>query len=159
MSLRTATASDAETLAAIQEAASRAAVPHVYPPDRYPFPTDAVRERWRRFTESGGWAAIGDGGFVAIAGEWLEAIYVLPEAWGSGLADTLHDAAVTELRSRGVERARLWVLERNERARRFYERHAWRADGTSRVVEFPPNPIDLGYTLDLLQIDTGRAAA
>jgi RimJ/RimL family protein N-acetyltransferase len=41
------------------------------------------------------------------------------------------------------------VLEENGRARRFYERLGWRADGTSRVVEFPPNPTDLGYSLEL----------
>jgi putative acetyltransferase len=148
--VRAATAADAATLAAIQEEASRAGVPHVYPPALYPFPTEAVRERWRRYTEAGGWALLaGDDGFVAVAEPWLEAIYVRPAAWGSGLAGELHDAAVEELRARGVDRARLWVLERNDRARRFYERRGWQPDGTSRVVEFPPHPLDLGYALDL----------
>jgi GNAT superfamily N-acetyltransferase len=147
--LRRATAAEAETLAAIQEEASRAGVPHVYPPERFPFPAEAVRERWRRFTEAGGWALLGADGFAAIDPPWLEAIYVRPNAWGTGLAAALHDAAVAELRTRGVTRARLWVLEGNGRARQFYERLGWRADGTTRVVEFPPNPTDLGYSLDL----------
>ncbi len=108
-----------------------------------------MRERWRRFTESGGWAVMSEAGFAAVEGSWLEAVYVSPEAWGTGLADVLHDAALAELRSRGVDRARLWVLEGNVRARRFYERRGWRADGTSRVVEFPPHPTDVGYALDL----------
>jgi GNAT superfamily N-acetyltransferase len=146
---RRATARDAETLAAIQEEASRAAVPHVYPPELYPFPTEAVRERWRRFTAGGGFAVLTDEGFAAVAEPFLEAIYVRPSSWGGGLAAELHDAAIAELRARGVARARLWVLERNPRARRFYERLGWRPDGTSRVVEFPPNPIDLGYALEL----------
>ena len=29
---------------------------------------------------------------------------------------------------------RLWVLRDNARARRFYEGHGWRADGTERVA-------------------------
>jgi GNAT superfamily N-acetyltransferase len=148
--MRRATSADAETLAAIQEEASRAGVPHVYPPELYPFPREAVRDRWRRYTEAGGWAVLaGDDAFVAVDEPWLEAIYVRPAAWGSGVAGALHDAAVAELRARGVERARLWVLERNERARRFYEGRGWQPDGTSRVVEFPPHPVDLGYALDL----------
>jgi GNAT superfamily N-acetyltransferase len=148
--VRRATVADAETLAAIQEEASLAGVSHVYPPELYPFPTEAVGDRWRRYTEAGGWAVLaGDDGFVAVHEPWLEAIYVRPAVWGSGVAGELHDAAVAELRARGVERAQLWVLERNDRARRFYERRGWQPDGTSRVVEFPPHPIDLGYALDL----------
>jgi GNAT superfamily N-acetyltransferase len=149
LSIRRAAAADADLLAAIQEEASRAGVPHVYPPELFPFPVDAVRERWHRFTAAGGWAVLSAEGFAAIEEPWLEALYVRPAAWGSGLADELHRAAVAELRSRGCVRARLWVLEQNGRARRFYERHGWRPDGTSRIVEFPPNPVDLGYALSL----------
>jgi hypothetical protein len=41
------------------------------------------------------------------------------------------------------------VLEHNDRARRFYERLGWAENGTSRVVPFPPKPIDLGYSIVL----------
>jgi hypothetical protein len=40
------------------------------------------------------------------------------------------------------------VLEDNARARRFYERHGWQENGETRVVPFPPNPLDVGYLLD-----------
>jgi len=40
------------------------------------------------------------------------------------------------------------VLEDNARAPRFYERRGWRENGESRVVEYPPEPLDVGYTLD-----------
>jgi GNAT superfamily N-acetyltransferase len=155
VSLRRATSSDAETLAEIQEEASVAGVSHVYPPERFPFPSAAVRDRWRRFTDAGGWAMLSPDGFVAVEEPWLEALYLRPGAWGTRLAVVLHDLAVAELRARGIGEARLWVLERNARARRFYERLGWRADGTSRVVEFPPNPIDLGYTLKLASTAAG----
>ncbi len=153
MSPRRATSEDAALLATIQEEASKAGVPHVYPPTLYPFPREAVQERWRSYTSAGGWAVVTDDGFVAVDGEWLEAMYVLPAAWGSGLADRLHAAALDQLRAHGAVRARLWVLELNGRARRFYERHGWRPDGTSREVEFPPHPTDLGYALDLGSAD------
>jgi GNAT superfamily N-acetyltransferase len=66
-----------------------------------------------------------------------------------GVADALHDDAVEALRAGGVSTGRLWVLEHNARARRFYERHGWRADGTTRVVPFPPHPTDVGYSRSL----------
>ena len=34
----------------------------------------------------------------------------------------------------GVERARLWVLEENRRARRFYERHGFVPTGVSSAL-------------------------
>jgi GNAT superfamily N-acetyltransferase len=138
---------DAELLARIQEEASLAGLAHVYPPERFPFPREAVRARWRAY--EGAYRVVGEDGFVAVAPPWLEALYVKPAAWGSGVADELHAWAVGELRAAGVGTARLWVLEQNLRARRFYERRGWAADGTSRVVEFPPHPLDLGYALAL----------
>jgi len=139
---------DPELLAAIQEAASLAGLAHVYPPERYPFPRREVLERWRSSTDTV-FVAEGGSGFAAVDPPWLDALYVRPESWGTGIAARLHDEAVEVLRAAGVERARLWVLEANVRARRFYERRGWRSDGTTRVVPFPPHPLDLGYSLDL----------
>jgi GNAT superfamily N-acetyltransferase len=137
----------AELLAAIQEDASLAGLAHIYPPERYPFPREAVLERWRASTQL---VFVEDeAGFAAVAPPWLDALYVRPAAWGPGVAARLHDRAVEALRVAGVRRARLWVLEENRRARRFYERRGWILDGTTRVVEFPPNPLDVGYSLDL----------
>ena len=95
-----------------------------------------------------------DDGFVAVDAPWLEAIYVLPDRLGRrARRRAARLPRSTQLRARGATRARLWVLELNGRARSFYERHGWRADGTSRVVEFPPHPTDLGYALDLDSAD------
>jgi hypothetical protein len=52
------------------------------------------------------------------------------------------------VRDRGSAQIHLWVLEENARARRFYERRSWQENGRTRVVPFPPNPLDVGYTLD-----------
>jgi ribosomal protein S18 acetylase RimI-like enzyme len=64
----------------------------------------------------------------------LLAIYVLPEAWGSGTGSALMTSALESLR--GFSSATLWVLEDNPRARRFYEREGWILDGGRREEEF-----------------------
>lgn len=65
---------------------------------------------------------------------WM--INVLPETWGRGVGSRLLDAAATRLGERGYDRAVLWVLEGNDRARAFYEHNGWRHDGTSKVETF-----------------------
>jgi ribosomal protein S18 acetylase RimI-like enzyme len=66
----------------------------------------------------------------------LFAIYVHPDAWGTGAGLALMDASVDWLAARWPE-AVLWVAEENPRARRFYERYGWSA-GTSRIEEVTP---------------------
>jgi GNAT superfamily N-acetyltransferase len=58
------------------------------------------------------------------------AIYLEPDRVGTGLGRELFGHAVDDLRERGFSVVTLWVLETNERARRFYEVAGWRADGT-----------------------------
>ena len=118
----------------MQERASVAALAHIFPPDLYPYPREAVRARWAAALvqpETRALIAVsGDEpvGAACVMDGWLEGFYVVPERWGSGLADELH--------------------EDNVRARRFYERRGWRENGDSRIVEFSPNPLDIGYSLD-----------
>ena len=60
----------------------------------------------------------------------LFALYVRPETAGAGIGRLLLQEAESRLRDLGFTRATLWVLETNERGRRFYERHGWSFDGT-----------------------------
>lgn len=83
-------------------------------------------------------------GVAAIADCWLHGFYVVSERWGTDVALTLHDAALAAMPD--CAEIKLWVLEHNHRARRFYEKRGWRPNGTSRVVEYPPSPLDLGYS-------------
>jgi GNAT superfamily N-acetyltransferase len=153
--IREARPDEAEALAAIQRDASLAALAHIFPPERYPFPIDAVRERWRDALADPAmtvFVAEQDGEAVGVAAcrpEWLDGLYVVPAGWGQGVARRLHDEALARLLEGGSARCHLWVLEHNDRARRFYERLGWRENGETRVVPFPPNPIDVGYTIDL----------
>ena len=153
--IRLAGPDEAEMLFEIQKAASLAGLGHIFPADRFPYPDDAVRERWREVVagpEHQALVAETDGeavGVAAIEGDWLNGFYVLPDGWGSNVAPALHEAVVDSIRAAGAATAHLWVLEANARARRFYERLGWSENGTTRVVPYPPNPIDVGYSLDL----------
>jgi ribosomal protein S18 acetylase RimI-like enzyme len=61
----------------------------------------------------------------------LYAVYLDPDRYGRGIGKRLCDHALADLRERGFRAATLWVLETNERARRFYEREGWFPDGRS----------------------------
>jgi GNAT superfamily N-acetyltransferase len=144
--IRRSSREEAETHFEIQRDACVAAFAHIFPPDRYPFPDAAVRRRWREFTGSV-LVAECDGGAVGLAAVddcWLGGFYVVPSRWGTGVADELHEAALAELGD--CPEALLWTLEENHRARRFYEKRGWRLNGETRVVPFPPNPLDVGYS-------------
>jgi RimJ/RimL family protein N-acetyltransferase len=153
--IREARLDEAETLAEIQRDASLAALAHVFPPELYPFPLEAVRARWAEAVEDPELTVLVaevEGEPAALAGcsaEWLDGLYARPEHWGRGLGRELHDEVLSRLRKGGSTRCHLWVLEANDRARRFYERLGWRENGTTRVVPFPPHPIDVGYTIEL----------
>jgi putative acetyltransferase len=153
--IRPARTGEGEALAEIQRAASLAALSHIFPPERYPFPVDEVRDRWlEAVADPGARVVVAEVGaqpvgLAAVRRDWLDGLYVVPEQWGTGLADALHERALSLAVELGSETCHLWVLEHNARARRFYERRGWSENGDTRVVPFPPNPIDVGYSIEL----------
>jgi GNAT superfamily N-acetyltransferase len=92
--------------------------------------------------EEGG-AAVG---CVSVGDVFLRTLYVVPAWWRGGVGTALHDLALERLRARGCDEAKLWTLEENWSARRFYEKRGWSLNGETRVVPFPPNPLDVGYS-------------
>ena len=155
--IRRARPDEAEALLRVQREAAVAAFAHVFPPDSYPFPDEDVRQAWRRaladptvevyVAEREGELA----GSVSVGHGFLRTLYVLPAQQGGGVGSALHDHALDRLRARGAREAKLWTLEENHGARRFYEKRGWRPNGETRIVEFPPNPIDVGYSLPLAE--------
>jgi ribosomal protein S18 acetylase RimI-like enzyme len=63
------------------------------------------------------------------------AVYVHPQVWRAGVGSALMTAALARLASDGYTEATLWVFEENARARLFYERFGWTADGGTEFFE------------------------
>jgi len=61
------------------------------------------------------------------------ALYVDPPLWSAGIGRALVGSACDRLGQAGYERAFLWVLTANTRARHFYERAGWCSDGCERT--------------------------
>jgi ribosomal protein S18 acetylase RimI-like enzyme len=72
----------------------------------------------------------------------LYAIHVDPAMVGTGVGRLLMANALTELAEIGGERAVLWVLAANERARRFYHQVGWSPDGETRVAPVSGEPVE-----------------
>ena len=66
-------------------------------------------------------------------GAEIVAIHSLPESWGTGLGHAMLSEALKQI---GERKVYLWAFKDNTRARRFYEKHGFRWDGTERVSEF-----------------------
>ena len=64
-----------------------------------------------------------------------ENLYMAPEHLGSGVGLVLHDATVQAAAERGFSEVILFVFEANDRARRFFDRRGWTADGGRRVTD------------------------
>ena len=59
-------------------------------------------------------------GVIAFLEDWIDQLYVLPEAQGRGLGSRLLDVAKSTYPALS-----LWTFQRNEPARRFYEKHGF----------------------------------
>jgi GNAT superfamily N-acetyltransferase len=95
---------------------------------------------------AGAWVAVAGGEIVGVAtrnGPELRALYVVPEAWGTGAAQALTEAVLAAVGADGHEEAVLWVVDDNRRARRFYEREGWEPTGQTRTTEL--GPAESGY--------------
>ena len=88
-------------------------------------------------------------GAVSVAGDELRTLYVLPAYQGRGVGSRLHDFALERLRWHGVSCAKLWTLKENHGARCFYEQRGWTLTETTRVVPYPPYPLDVQYSNEL----------
>ncbi len=65
----------------------------------------------------------------------VTSIYLLESSWSRGGGTLLLDAVTTAMRDSQLSKATLWVLDRNERARLFYERLGWAFDGAEKTED------------------------
>lgn len=164
VSLRRVRPEDVGAVAALQLATALEAYADVFPAHA-PKPTvDQMAERWSEIVGVGlGWLAEVDGEIAGIAalmpegaGAHLEAVYVNPRHWSHGIGSALVDAAEAEAVRRPWLPLRLWVLEANHPARRWYENRGWRPEpGRRRTVWGDID--DIGYELGEEGIDRWQA--
>jgi GNAT superfamily N-acetyltransferase len=76
-------------------------------------------------------------GFAGVSGSELTHLYTDPSAQNRGVGRALLD----HVKSLRPERLELWVFQKNEGARRFYERHGFElvtlTDGTGNMEQQP----------------------
>jgi GNAT superfamily N-acetyltransferase len=152
--IRPATSGDVDACLAVQRGSAVVGYAHIFDQAIYPFPDDVVRAEWVARLASDDQVVIAevDGEPVGTASAHpprLEALFVVPEQWGTGVAAALHDVALELIKASGWLAAELDVMVDNLRARRFYERLGWSPDGRGERSPFPPYPKLLGYRRDL----------
>lgn len=84
------------------------------------------------------------GGVVNVVGLWSA-----PGHRDVGVASELLGAVADWARETGDARLRLWVVERNEFARQFYEAEGFRITGTDMPYELDPRLRQVEMVLDL----------
>ena len=147
--VRRATAADADAIGRVQVETWRAAYRGLLPDAIVDgFDLEERQRMWRdglsRPRRPGSETVVAEvGGAVvgfASVGEWraegepeagvgeLFAIYLDRAHWGTGVGRALIERAEESLRRSGFVEARLWVLEGNERAERFYRAAGWEHD-------------------------------
>ncbi|WP_029289093.1 GNAT family N-acetyltransferase [Cellulomonas sp. HZM] len=153
VSIRTATAADAAAIAAVHVRSWQEAYAGIVPADYLDSLDAAARtEKWAGYLERGPqdgvrtWVALASErvlGFASVGPSRDEdasrgdrevySIYLDPGTWGHGVARDLMRTVVAEVGDK--TRITLWVLADNERARHFYRRHGFQADGVERIDE------------------------
>ena len=102
--IRPATAGDLDQLLDVQHEGALAALTHIFPQELYPFPRSAVRQRWAEELDDPAihvYVCVGASGqvigFAATRGNELLHFGTAPRTWGTGTAQQLHKALITEL--------------------------------------------------------------
>lgn len=158
-----ATLDDASEIAAVHLASAVTGYRDIFP-DHAPKPTvDELQSRWNDWllapsaTDRNVVARV-DGTVVGVGRAsadpadpslgHLSRLYVDPCFWGNGVGRAIYAAVIEHLRSAGFVIGTLWVLERNHRARGWYERLGWRATGARKPVFVPAGIDDVQYRLE-----------
>jgi GNAT superfamily N-acetyltransferase len=160
VTIRPATATDAENIAQVHVSSWRSAYADLLPAEYLASMDGAAHtERWQTVISAG--AASTGGGRVLVAEQAeqtvgfasfgpssdedadddtveLYAMYLVPGAWGHGVARELMRGVLTDLDGAPMT---LWVLAGNERAQHFYQRHGFRPDGVERIDDSGDTPV------------------
>jgi ribosomal protein S18 acetylase RimI-like enzyme len=78
----------------------------------------------------------------------LYALYVTPAWWSAGVGRALMGSVLSALEAGGYRRVVLWVLKDNARARQFYGRAGFAADGGSNILTGLGGVLEVRYSRD-----------
>jgi ribosomal protein S18 acetylase RimI-like enzyme len=171
--IRPATVDDADAIAAVHVRTWQAAYANVLPASFLSsLDAGARAQRWRANLATRppaatfvavaanvvGFAAVGPDRGDPTCGE-VYAIYVDPPYWSSGTGLALMRQAERHLAAAGFNQIRLWVLEENPRARRFYERYGFRLDGLTKLDTIGADRPDATLVVELRYTLNSRAGA
>jgi ribosomal protein S18 acetylase RimI-like enzyme len=157
IAVRRADEDEAEAIADLHRRTVLHAYAPIFPSDA-PVPTlDELVGNWRaRFETSRIFVASASGELIGVvsSGEFeasghLSGLHVDPSHWGRGIGRALHDRVLADFELRSLETGTLWVLERNDRARSWYERLGWIDTGRRKPVYEPADVNDAFYRIDL----------
>jgi putative hydrolase of the HAD superfamily len=156
--IRRAHRDEAHEIAELHSRTAMHAYAHIFPSEAPPPTIDDHRRDWTEaLRERTAYVAVVDNAIVGVvlsgpdvrepgAGH-LSRLYVAPELSGRGIGTRLYQACLRELAELGFTQATLWVLERNERVREWYERLGWKVTGERKPVYEPAAIDDLRYRL------------
>jgi putative hydrolase of the HAD superfamily len=156
--IRRAHLQEAHEIAELHSRTARHAYASIFPPEAPPPTIDEHRRDWTQtLREQTAFVAVVDNAIVGVVVArpdalepdtgHLSRLYVSPELSGRGIGTRLYQVCLRELSEAGFTQATLWVLERNERVRRWYERLGWRVTGERKPVYAPGGIDDLRYRL------------
>jgi GNAT superfamily N-acetyltransferase len=144
--VRRARHDEVRRLARLERTVATAELPHIFPPEVYPYPFEDIVRRWRRLLRDPRIRVrileVNDApaGYLAFDDARVRQLGVLPRWMGRRLGTMLLEYACAGIFAAGVEEAHLWVLADNTKARTFLRSRGWTDTGRRRDCEFPPYP-------------------
>ena len=79
----------------------------------------------------------------------IVAIYLLDEFWGKGYGREMMDFAIGALKRLGYREVVLWTPKENERAKRFYEKYGFTADGATKEMGIGKALVIIRYVFNI----------
>jgi ribosomal protein S18 acetylase RimI-like enzyme len=147
--IRRARPHESALLTRIERATSKAGLTHIFPAEKFPYPTNAVAKRWRRLLHDRSIRVhILDRldkpvGYVAFNADTILHLGVDPKHQRRGYGSALLEFASLEIFDAGMSDAQVWVLVENHGARAFFRWHGWRDTADRRNCRYPPRPLEL----------------
>jgi ribosomal protein S18 acetylase RimI-like enzyme len=147
--IRRARPHESALLTRIERATSKAGLTHIFPAEKFPYPTNAVAKRWRRLLHDRSIRVhILDRldkpvGYVAFNADTILHLGVDPKHQRRGYGSALLEFASLEIFDAGMSDAQVWVLVENHGGRAFFRWHGWRDTADRRNCRYPPRPLEL----------------